>query len=157
MHTLLTLLLNRFFFCYDCMLATMLNHGLPTWLDMIFKKSHFWNFVYKMEFKDLHNKLYHTICCLRSCTGSCVSCMAPGLMPSPLTPPQVIDANGWWYLGYAVGVRGSLFWNFNCLEGPIFFLTTETGLIFLDRSRTGMRTPVQPIQQHRPLLRFKML
>ena len=42
---------------------------------------------------------------------------------------------------------GELFWNFNCLEGILYvFLWTETGLAFLDRSRTEIGTPTKRLQ-----------
>ena len=70
---LISITIKQKLFCYDCLLTTLLNHGLiPTWLNIIFKKSHFWNFVYQIKFNDLHN--YIIILCMQ---GSCVSCMAP--------------------------------------------------------------------------------
>ena len=45
------------------------------------------------------------------------------------------------------GVGEELFWNFNCLEGILYvFLWTETGLAFLDRSKTEMGTSTQCLQ-----------
>ena len=45
------------------------------------------------------------------------------------------------------GVGEELFWNFKCSQGILYvFLWTETGLAFLDRSRTEMGTPTQRLQ-----------
>ena len=53
---LISITIKQKLFCYDCLLTTLLNHGLiPTWLNIVLKKSHFWNFVYQIKFNDLHN------------------------------------------------------------------------------------------------------
>ena len=54
-----------------------------------------------------------------------------------------------------VCVVGKLFKNLNCLEGILFvFLWTETGLAFLDRSRTEMGTPTPSLQVKKMVIKL---
>ena len=72
-------------------------HYVKSWITKMAKynlKNHTLKLCLLNKINDIHNYLYYTICYLRSCTGICVSYMAPCLTLLPLTPPQVSDANG---------------------------------------------------------------